>query len=62
MNDFHTVGYGGPTPPKDHTYRIIVYALDAPLDLQSGFTKEDFTRALEGHVLAEATFSGLYKR
>ncbi len=60
-NDFGTVGYGGPTPPdKPHTYLITVYALDAMLDLQNGFTKKAFDAALEGHILAEASITGVY--
>lgn len=62
-NDFGTTGYGGPTPPDgDHTYQIIIYALDAPLDLQDGFSKDDLDKALEGHVLEEAVLTGLYKK
>ena len=62
-NDTGTVGYAGPTPPdKDHTYRITVYALDMPLDLQSGFSKAQFATAIEGHVLAKAETEGIYKK
>ncbi len=60
-NDFNTIGYGGPTPPKDHTYAVTVYALDARLDLDSGFTLEQFRAALEGHIIAECTLEGNYK-
>ena len=61
-NDFGTVGYGGPTPPTDHTYRIVAYALDAPLSLQDGFTKADFDSALEDQILAEYAFEGVYEK
>lgn len=62
-NDFNMTGYGGPTPPdKDHTYVIKVYALDALLSLKEGFSKEEFSKALKGHVLAEATLNGVYKK
>ena len=61
LNSFRKSAYGGPTPPdKDHTYRITVYALDASLELQDGFSKDDFIAALEGHVLAETTILATY--
>ncbi len=62
-NDFDMTGYGGPMPPdKDHTYVVKIYALDAPLDLKEGFSKEDFAKALEGHILAEAALRGVYRK
>jgi Raf kinase inhibitor-like YbhB/YbcL family protein len=62
-NDGGTAGYSGPQPPdKDHTYVITVYALDAALSLTKGFTKEEFTSAIEGHELASAVIEGLYKK
>ena len=62
-NDYGTVGFAGPTPPdKDHKYRITVYALGKALDLSNGFSKEDFPKALEGHVLASAVTEGIYKK
>jgi Raf kinase inhibitor-like YbhB/YbcL family protein len=62
MNDFKTIGYGGPTPPKDHTYQITAYALDAAVDLNNGFSKADFEKALKGHVLAQVSVKGVYKK
>jgi Raf kinase inhibitor-like YbhB/YbcL family protein len=60
-NDFGTIGYGGPTPPdKPHTYVITVYALDSMTELENGFTKEQFSQAIDGHVLAEASMEGSY--
>ena len=60
-NDFGTLGYGGPTPPdKPHTYVITIYALDSLIELNNGFSKEEFAQAIEGHVLAEASFEGSY--
>jgi Raf kinase inhibitor-like YbhB/YbcL family protein len=62
-NDGGTIGYTGPAPPdKDHTYVIKVYALDGNVNLKNGFSKADFTRAVQGHVLAQAMLSGLYKK
>lgn len=60
-NDFGTTGYGGPTPPdKPHTYIITVYALDARLDLNDGFSKDALEKFMTGHVLAVATLSAKY--
>lgn len=62
-NDSGTIGYAGPTPPdKDHAYIITVYALDARLALSDGFSKAEFTEAIQGHVLASATLEGIYKK
>ena len=61
MNDFGSIGYGGPTPPdKPHTYVITVFALDCMIDLADGFSKDEFGAALSGHVLAEAQIKGSY--
>ena len=47
--------YCGPQPPdKDHVYTLKVYALDRELGLAQGYYLNEFRRAIEGHVLAEA--------
>ncbi len=52
--------YFGPCPPgPDHHYVFTVYALDAPLDLKSGFTLGELRAALKGHVLAQGSLTGL---
>lgn len=64
-NDFGDIGYGGPMPPPGHGvhhYHFRLYALDAPLDLAEGATKEDLLRAMDGHVLGEAEVVGTYRR
>lgn len=61
LNDFQTVGYGGPTPPSGvHTYVITVYALSETVPLEEGFTLEDFTQAIDGKVLESAELTGTY--
>lgn len=61
--DFGTVGYGGPKPPdKDHTYVIVVYALDAQIALEDGFEKTAFHDAIDGHILASATLEAVYRK
>lgn len=48
-------GYLGPCPPdKDHTYTLVVYALDCMLDLDQGYFLNDFHWAIEGHVIDKA--------
>lgn len=49
--------YAGPYPPdKTHVYTLTLYALDTTLDLQEGFYLNELRRAMQDHVLAEATF------
>ena len=61
MTDFGEVGYGGPAPPdKKHTYVFKLYALDSMLDLSSESTKADVEKAMEGHILEQATLTGTY--
>ena len=59
--DFGEVGYGGPAPPdKTHTYVFKLYALDSKLDLPDKSTKVDVEKAMEGHILEQATLTGTY--
>ena len=61
MTDFGEVGYGGPAPPdKSHTYVFKLYALDSELDLPDKSTKADVEKAMEGHILEQATLTGTY--
>jgi hypothetical protein len=60
-NDYGERGYGGPNPPdREHTYRFRLYALDAPLDLAAGATKDDLEAAMDGRTLDEARLEGTY--
>ncbi len=53
--------YGGPQPPdREHRYFFHLYALDVVLSLGSGADRGEVERAMEGHVIAEATYMGLY--
>jgi Raf kinase inhibitor-like YbhB/YbcL family protein len=60
---FGSPGYGGPVPPRgtgDHRYEITVYALDiGHAQLPSSSTFPEFQRAIAGHVLTQATISGV---
>ena len=61
MTDFGEVGYGGPAPPdKIHTYVFKLYALDSVLDLSSESSKADVEKAMEGHIIEQATLKGTY--
>ncbi|KAF1712449.1 YbhB/YbcL family Raf kinase inhibitor-like protein [Pseudoxanthomonas kalamensis DSM 18571] len=58
-------GYDGPYPPfndlRVHRYFFRLFALDVDrLELPQRFTAGDLLRAMQGHVLAEATFHGIY--
>ena len=59
--DFGEEGYGGPAPPdKRHTYVFKLYALDTKLDLPDKSTKSDVEKAMEGHIIEQATLTGTY--
>ena len=61
MTDFGEVGYGGPAPPdKRHTYVFKLYALDSWLDLPEGSTNSELEKAMEGHIIEQATLTGTY--
>ena len=61
MTDFGEVGYGGPAPPdKRHTYVFKLYALDSELDLPDKSTKADVEKAMECHIIEQATLTGTY--
>jgi Raf kinase inhibitor-like YbhB/YbcL family protein len=63
ITSFHRAGYGGPCPPiGTHRYYFRLYALDASLSLGSDATAADVQAAMKGHVLAEATLMGRYRR
>ena len=64
-NSFGGTGYGGPCPPRGrpaHRYIFRVYALDSPLDLMPGASREAFLTALQEHILAIGEYEGLYGR
>lgn len=58
-------GYDGPCPPWNdaiaHRYIFTVYALDIPeLPFEGRFTGGDVIQAIQGHVLAQASITGIY--
>lgn len=61
--DFGKIGYGGPCPPSGtHRYFFKVFALDTMLSLNSGATKAQLVKAMEGHILAQGQLIGKYSR
>lgn len=63
-NDFGTIGYSGPCPPRGevHTYFFNVYGLDAKLNIAPGSSRAVVEKAMEGHMVqyggqAIATYS-----
>ncbi len=63
-NDFDNNGYDGPCPPagKPHTYRFILYSLDAELNLKPGASKDEVEKAMEGHIINKVELNGKYGR
>lgn len=63
-NDFGKAGYGGPCPPPGapHRYRFTLYALDQPLTLKAGVSKNQLLEAMKGHILAQGQLTGTYQR
>jgi hypothetical protein len=59
------IGYTGPNPPfwhGAHHYIFKLYALNKPIELWPGAGREDFYKAIEGAVIAEARIVGLYEK
>lgn len=63
---FGSPGYEGPEPPigsGDHEYRATIYALDVEkLEIDSDPDHQEFLAAIEGHVLARGTVTGIFGR
>jgi Raf kinase inhibitor-like YbhB/YbcL family protein len=64
-NDFGTVGYRGPCPPRGrgpHRYRFRLHALAEELRLTPGAGVGELERALTANLLAVAELVGIYQR
>lgn len=61
-NDFSTIGYAGPNPPKGpaHRYYYELWALDYQPKLAPRFTLQQFRQATKHHILAKAQYMGRY--
>jgi Raf kinase inhibitor-like YbhB/YbcL family protein len=63
LNDFGSVGYGGPCPPSGtHRYFFKIYALDKKLDLPPLIGRDVFLKAINGHILDEGQHMGIFTR
>jgi Raf kinase inhibitor-like YbhB/YbcL family protein len=64
-NDFGTVGYRGPCPPRGrgpHRYRFRLHALGEEVRLAPGAGAAELERVLTGNLLAVAELVGTYER
>ena len=62
-NGFGKTGYFGPCPPSgSHRYFFNVYALDVLIDLEPGAEKNQLVQAMSGHILAQGSMMGYYKK
>lgn len=63
LNDWRRDAYGGPCPPiGEHRYYHKLYALDVELGDLGKPTKAELESAMKGHVLAQATLLGRYRK
>lgn len=63
-NSWETVGYRGPDPPpgKMHHYIFRLYALNAPLNVQSGLDRDTLLQNMTGHIVSHGDLIGTYQR
>ncbi|MFM8525896.1 MAG: YbhB/YbcL family Raf kinase inhibitor-like protein [Cyanobacteriota bacterium] len=64
VREAHRIGYQGPEPPPGpmHRYVFSLYALDGSLSLEPAVTLARLRPAMQGHQLAVAQLTGLYRR
>lgn len=65
ISGFRRPIWRGPAPPKPgvvHKYHFIVYALDAPLDIQPGLNKTQLLEAMKGHIIGQGQLVATYER
>ena len=64
LNDFRTIGYRGPCPPRGnaHRYQFTVYALDRVLDIPGTMDRARFDTATQGAIIGKGTITGFYYR
>jgi Raf kinase inhibitor-like YbhB/YbcL family protein len=62
QNDFQSLGYRGPCPPKReiHRYYFHVYALDAQLAAPEGVNRDGIGAEMSGHVLGAGALVGTF--
>lgn len=63
VNDFGNYGYNGPCPVSGtHSYVFKLFALDGPLGLNRGATKDQIISSINGHILDEAEIVATYQK
>ncbi len=65
VTDFGRASWNGPMPPRGHGihhYHFKLYALDRPLDVKPGLTKDQLLDAMKGHILDQGELVGTYER
>ena len=60
LNSWNERGYSGPCPGGTHHYVFKIYALDKTLTTNESMDKEGLLLAMKGHILAEASLTGLF--
>ena len=63
-NGFRRNIYRGPAPPpgRPHHYHFIVYALDQPLNVKPGLTRQELLDAMKGHIVGQGELVATYQR
>lgn len=62
VNSWSDKGYNGPCPPDGcHHYIFKLYALDKIVTPKEGMTKYALLEEMKGHILGEATLTGLFR-
>lgn len=63
LNSWNNTFYNGPCPPAgQHRYYFKLYALDTRLRIKPGVNKAALLKAMEGHILGQTYFWGVYSR
>jgi hypothetical protein len=64
-NSLMQIGYTGPNPPfwhGAHHYVFRLFALNKPIELWPGAGRDDFYKAIENSMIAEARIVGLFEK
>ena len=64
-NTYRHIGYDGPAPPPGHGlhhYHFRVYALDKPLEVETGLDNKSLLASMSGHILDTGELVGTYER
>jgi Raf kinase inhibitor-like YbhB/YbcL family protein len=64
LNGAGLAGYTGPCPPagKAHHYIFTLYALDLKPNLAEGLMADGLKAAIQGHILAQSQWVGLFQK